>query len=100
MGSSIHFWAKQSCGKLQEQAADLLNFIEPVFEEPKMESVRDIGWGLKTLSNYYPAVVYDWLFVKVIQKQRPHRKMMLRKGSASPLKTYKKYMRTFEKISG
>ena len=49
VGISTHFWAKRSKGEQTPQAGAMLQFLDMVFEERKMEAVKGIGWGLKTL---------------------------------------------------
>jgi hypothetical protein len=83
MGVAVHFWAKRSRGvaKSKPRAKELLDFLEPMFEERDMEAVKGIGWGLKTLGRYYPEPVADWLEKQVIEKRRPHRAIMLNKAT-------------------
>jgi 3-methyladenine DNA glycosylase AlkD len=82
VGTSIHYWAKRSRGseELTQDAESLLSFIDPLFEEREMIAVKGIGWGLKTLGKYYPELLSPWLAKQVIQRQRPHRALMLRKA--------------------
>jgi len=78
-GVGVHFWAKRSRGAPEQapQAAKLLVFLEPMFEEWDMRAVKGVGWGLKTLGRYYPDLVADWLPAQVA---RPHRALMLNKA--------------------
>lgn len=82
IGVAVHFWAKRTHGQQQcmPQSRALLNFLEPMFEERDMDTVKGIGWGLKTLGRYYPDLVTDWLAEQVVQRRRPHRALMLRKA--------------------
>jgi 3-methyladenine DNA glycosylase AlkD len=82
VGICIHFWAKRSrgSGELIHQAETLLSFLEPLFEEREIVAVKGIGWGLKTLGKYYPDLLSPWLANQVVQRQRPHRALMLRKA--------------------
>ena len=80
VGIGAHYWAKRSQGAELKKASELLQFLEPMFEERVMEAVKGIGWGLKTLGRYYPELMSDWLNVQVLQEKRPHRKIMLRKA--------------------
>ena len=79
VGVAIHFWAKRSRGEehLAPQAAELVEFLEPLFEEWEMPAVKGIGWGLKTLGRHYPELVVEWL---PRQLQRRHRAVMVRKA--------------------
>jgi hypothetical protein len=82
VGVGLHFWAKRSRGAAEHagQAEELLGFIEPMFEEWDMDAVKGVGWGLKTLGKYYPVLMSDWLAQLVVQDQRRHRPLMLRKA--------------------
>ena len=83
-GVAVHFWAKRSRGapELSAQAEALLAFLEPMFGEWEIDAAKGIGWGLKTLGRHYPALVSDWLDEQVVQKQRRHRALVLRKATA------------------
>lgn len=82
VGVSVHFWAKRSRGaeELRPRAQALLDFLEPTFEEWEMDAVKGAGWGLKTLGKHYPDLVADWLAEQVVERQRRHRALMLRKA--------------------
>jgi len=82
VGVSVHFWTKRSRGREEyiAQAEALLAFLDPMFEEWDMDAVKGVGWGLKTLSRYYPHVVTNWLEQQVAHRQRHHRALMLRKA--------------------
>ena len=81
-GVAVHFWAKRSRGApdLRPRAEALLAFLEPMFWEWEMDAVKGVGWGLKTLGRHYPDLAADWLVVQVVQRQRRHRALMLRKA--------------------
>jgi 3-methyladenine DNA glycosylase AlkD len=79
-GVAAHFWAKRSRGEHVAEAAALLAFLEPMFEEWEMDAVKGVGWGLKTLGRYYPDLVADWVAQQVVHRQRRHRAIMLRKA--------------------
>lgn len=82
VGVSVHFWAKRSHGVAERatQAEALLAFLEPMFEEWDMDAVKGVGWGLKTLGRHYPGPVTEWLHRQVVQRQRRHRALILRKA--------------------
>lgn len=82
IGVSVYFWAKRSRGAPEQaaQAEALLAFLEPMFEEWDMDATKGVGWGLKTLGKYYPDLMTDWLAQQVVQRQRRHRALMLRKA--------------------
>ncbi len=63
VGVAVHFWAKRSLGApaCLPQAAELLALLDPLFEEHQIDAIKGIGWGLKTLGRYYPALVSAWL---------------------------------------
>ncbi len=82
VGVSAHFWAKRSRGEAERapQAAQLLAFVEPMFEEWDLSAAKGVGWGLKTLGRNYPDRVAEWLATRVVPGQRRHRALMLRKA--------------------
>jgi hypothetical protein len=82
VGVAAHYWAKRSRGaaELAPQAEALLALLEPLFEERDMRTVKGVGWGLKTLGRNYPQLMTGWLAQQVVQRQRPHRAIMLRKA--------------------
>jgi 3-methyladenine DNA glycosylase AlkD len=82
IGTSVHFWAKRSKGdgELSPQAEALLELLEPLFEERDMSALKGVAWGLKTLGRYYPELLTNWLVRQVVQLERPHRVLMLRKA--------------------
>jgi len=79
-GVAVHFWAKRAHGdpRLSAQARALLEFLDPLFSEKDPDAVKGVGWGLKTLGRYYPALTAEWLADGMAQ--RPHRALMLRKA--------------------
>ena len=83
VGVAVHFWGKRSRGaeNLASNAEALLSFLEPMFEEWDMDAVKGVGWGLKTLGKHYPDLVADWLAEQLVQRQRRHRTLMLRKAT-------------------
>jgi 3-methyladenine DNA glycosylase AlkD len=82
VGVAIHFWAKRSRGAAEHlvQAEALLAFLEPMFEEWDMDAVKGVGWGLKTLGKHYPDLITDWVAEQIVERQRRHRTLMLRKA--------------------
>jgi hypothetical protein len=83
VGVAVHFWGKRSRGSqdLRAEAEGLLAFLEPMFEEWEMDSVKGLGWGLKTLGRHYPDLVTEWLVEQVVHRQRRHRALMVRKAT-------------------
>jgi 3-methyladenine DNA glycosylase AlkD len=82
LGVAVHFWGKRTKGAANcgPEAEALLTFLEPMFSEWEMDAVKGIGWGLKTLGRHYPNLLTDWLTQQVVQRQRRHRSLMLRKA--------------------
>lgn len=80
VGVSVHFWAKRSKGNpaLDSQAFALLALLKPMFSEWEMDTVKGIGWGLKTMGRYYPDMLTTWLLK---QAGRRHRAIMLDKAT-------------------
>jgi hypothetical protein len=82
VGVSARHWAKRARGadEKQEQAAELLDFLEPSFAEWQMDAAKGTGWGLKTLGRYYPDLTATCLREQVVVCKRRHRAIMLRKA--------------------
>jgi len=82
VGVSAHHWAKRSRGTDEKgnQAAELLDFLEPSFAEWQMDAAKGTGWGLKTLGRYYPDLTAAWLREQVVARKRRHRAIMQRKA--------------------
>ena len=82
VGVAVHYWAKRSRGGAQHvpQVRTLLAFLEPMFEEWDVATVKGVGWGLKTLGRYYPGEVGEWVAQQVVHRRRRHRALMLRKA--------------------
>jgi 3-methyladenine DNA glycosylase AlkD len=83
VGVATHFWSKRSRGapELAGNAQQLLDFLDPMFEEWNMDAVKGVGWGLKTLGRHYPEHLTPWLAKQVGQRKRRHRAIMLHKAS-------------------
>ena len=81
-GVAIHFWAKRSRGDAGSaaRARELLDFLEPAFEEHEPDAIKGLGWGLKTLGKYYPDVSAAWLEKQLVRRSRRPRALMLRKA--------------------
>lgn len=81
VGVAAHFWAKRSrgVGESMAEAGELLKLLGPMFWEWEMDTVKGVGWGLKTLGRYYPDLVSDWLVNEIIPHQYRYRTLMLRK---------------------
>lgn len=79
VGVAVHFWAKRSRGDaaLTPQASSLLALLEPMFTEWEMDTVKGVGWGLKTLGRYYPDLMIAWLPRQI---PRRHRAIMRNKA--------------------
>ncbi len=81
-GVAVHFWAKRAKGAsgTRKQAAALLAFLTPMFEEWHMDAVKGVGWGLKTLGRFYPKLAAAWLEDQIQVKNRKHRSLMVKKA--------------------
>lgn len=79
VGVAVHYWAKAAHGtaRLEREVGILLEFLSPMFTERNYDAVKGVGWGLKTLGRFYPAILTDWL---VFQKNQPHTALMMRKA--------------------
>lgn len=80
VGVAVHFWAKRAYGDPARtpQASQLLDLLAPMFTEWEMDTVKGVGWGLKTLGKFYPDLMIDWL---PRQCHRKHRSIMVRKAA-------------------
>ncbi len=84
LGVAVHFCAKRFHGadSYLPKVQSLLSFLEPLFEERNMDAVKGIGWGLKTLGQYYPQPVADFLVHQLAEQKRQPRTLMVRKALA------------------
>jgi hypothetical protein len=82
VGVAGHFWTKRahSAAQLVPQAKELLEFLEPMFEERCTESIKGVGWALKTMGKFYPDLAVEWLEVQVVHLRRKPRALMLHKA--------------------
>ena len=80
VGVAVHVWAKRAHGAPQNasQAGQLLDFLECMFTEQDYDAVKGVGWGLKTIGKFYPALATDWLQHQVLRGG--FRPLMLRKA--------------------
>ena len=82
VGVSAHYWTKRAraAGEKRDQAAEMLDLLEPLFAEWHMDAAKGTGWGLKTLGRYYPDLTAAWLREQVVVRKRRHRAIVLRKA--------------------
>jgi 3-methyladenine DNA glycosylase AlkD len=82
IGIAVHYWAMRAKGtpEMIQQAQQLLNLLEPLFEEREIDAVKGIAWGLKTTGKFYPELLTNWLANDIIPSERKHRAIMLRKA--------------------
>lgn len=82
VGVAIHFWGKRSKGnkKLQTQAVQLLGLLTPMFTESEIKAVKGIGWGIKTLSRFYPDLVTKWMINEVKPQHKQYKSIMMNKA--------------------
>lgn len=77
VGVAVHLYAKRERDR-PEQAARLLDLLEPLFEERDTYALKGVGWGLKTIGKFYPDLLVPWLREQVATKEP--RKLMVRKA--------------------
>lgn len=82
IGVAVHFWAKRTRGAEENitQARQLLDLLDPLYEEKEINAIKGVGWGLKTLGRYYPNLLTDWLEIQLAQRKRRPRALMNRKA--------------------
>jgi 3-methyladenine DNA glycosylase AlkD len=76
-GVAVHLYVKRERDR-PEQAARLLNMLEPLFEERDIAATKGVGWGIKTIGKFYPDLLVPWLREQVATKKP--RKLMVRKA--------------------
>jgi 3-methyladenine DNA glycosylase AlkD len=76
VGVAVHLYAKRERDR-PEQAARLLDLLEPLFDERDTYALKGVGWGLKTIGKFYPDLLVPWLQKQVATKKP--RKLMVRK---------------------
>ncbi len=77
LGVAVHLYAKRERDQ-PEQAARLLDLLEPLFEERDTAALKGVGWGLKTIGKFYPDLFVSWLREQMASKKP--RKLMVRKA--------------------
>ena len=77
-GISIHFFSKRILDQ-KERTILLLNILEPHMEEKQIDTVKGIGWGLKTIGKYHPDILTEFLLAQ-LSKDKIISKTMLRKA--------------------
>ena len=77
VGVAVHLYAKRERDR-PEQAARLLDLLEPLFDERDTYALKGVGWGLKTIGKFYPDLLVPWLREQVATKKP--RKLMVRKA--------------------
>ncbi len=82
IGVAVHFWAKRTRGAEENaaQARRLLDLLDPLYEEKEINTIKGVGWGLKTLGRYYPDLLTKWLEIQLAQRRRKPRALMNRKA--------------------
>jgi 3-methyladenine DNA glycosylase AlkD len=72
LGVAGHFWAKRAHGSEQyfQQTRRLLDFLSPMLEERDYDAAKGVGWALKTIGRYYPAIAADFLREQLLVKKR------------------------------
>ena len=77
VGVAVHLYTKRERDR-PEQAARLLDLLEPLFDERDTYALKGVGWGLKTIGKFYPDLLVPWLREQVTTKKP--RKLMVRKA--------------------
>lgn len=75
VGVGGHFWAKRKKGAPTSftECAELLDFFISMLADRDLDAAKGIGWALKTLGRYYPAMVRDLLVFLIHDRgQRIH----------------------------
>jgi 3-methyladenine DNA glycosylase AlkD len=82
VGIATHYWAKRAKGnpKMIDQVKQMLNLLAPMFTEWEIDVVKGVGWGFKTIGQYYPELLTDFLATDIVPAERKHRAIMLRKA--------------------
>jgi hypothetical protein len=82
VGIATHYWAKRAKGDPDRigQVEQLLKLSEPLFTEWDIDTVKGVAWGLKTIGQYYPDLLTNWLATEIIPSEHKHRAIMLRKA--------------------
>jgi len=72
LGVAGHFWAKRTHGgdQYSQQTQELLDFLSLMLEERNMDAAKGVGWALKTIGRYYPAVTAEWLREQLLKQKR------------------------------
>ena len=80
VGVAIHFWAKR-CRATPDRAQQLMTFLEPMLAEKHTETIKGVGWGLKTLGRYYPEHLTIWLGRRLEENELRPRALLIRKAT-------------------
>lgn len=77
-GIAVHFFAKRVRDDPVKVSA-LLSLLEPYIEERRVDVVKGIGWGLKTIGRNYSDILSPFL-VEQLSAKKNLSKLMLRKA--------------------
>jgi len=82
VGIATHYWAKRTEGNAEmiDQVKQMLNLLAPMFTEWEIDVVKGVGWGFKTIGQYYPELLTDFLATDIVPAERKHRAIMLQKA--------------------
>lgn len=78
VGVAIHFFSKRVLNN-PLRSKKLLDVIEPYLEEKRVDVVKGIGWGLKTIGRHHPDILIGFLKQQVRARKRIS-KLMMRKA--------------------
>jgi len=78
IGVAVHFFAKRR-PKDVERMMRLLSLLSLLIEDKRVNIVKGVGWGLKTIGKYQPKLVEEYLQETI--KMKRISKLMLRKAA-------------------
>jgi len=74
VGVAVHLYVKRERQR-PEQVARLLDLLAPLFAERDLAAIKGVGWGLKTIGQFYPDLLVPWLRQQLASK-KPRRLMV------------------------
>lgn len=74
-GVAIHFFSKRVRND-HKKTKKLLKLVEPHIEVKEKNTVKGIGWGLKTIGKHHPDLLTEFFSKQLKQGKKPSRLMM------------------------
>lgn len=74
VGVAVHLYVKRERQR-PAQVARLLDLLAPLFAERDLAAIKGVGWGLKTIGQFYPDLLVPWLRQQLASK-KPRRLMV------------------------